>query len=59
MKNWKHIAEASNLNIPDADLERIRPSLEKLEVAFRPLVKTIPHETEPAVTFVIPPEAGE
>jgi hypothetical protein len=59
MKNWKEIAAANNLNIPDADMERIQPALEKLEAAFRPMVKSIPHETEPAITFVIPREAGE
>lgn len=37
------------LNIPD--MERIVPALEGLEAAFRPLVKTIPHDTEPALTF--------
>lgn len=59
MKDWKKIAAASNLSIPDADLERIRPALDKIEAAFRPMVKTIPHETEPAITFVIPLETGE
>ena len=56
MKDWKKIASANNLNIPDADLERITASLDALEAAFRPLVKSIPHEVEPAVTFVIPEE---
>ena len=59
MKDWNKIAAASNLAIPDADLERIRPSLDQLEAAFRPMVKTIPHEVEPDITFVIPLEAGE
>jgi len=31
MKNWKKVAEAYDLHIPDADLERIAPSLEALE----------------------------
>jgi hypothetical protein len=59
MKDWNKIAAANNLTIPDADLERIRPSLDQLEAAFRPMVKNIPHEIEPDITFVIPPEAGE
>jgi hypothetical protein len=59
MKDWKKIAEASNLAIPDADLDRIRPSLDQLEAAFRPLSGSIPHEVEPAITFVIAPEASE
>jgi hypothetical protein len=59
MKDWKKIAEANNLAIPDADLDRIRPSLDQLEAAFRPLSGSIPHQVEPAITFVIPPEAAE
>ena len=59
MKDWKKIAEANNLGIPDADLDRIRPSLDQLEATFRPLAGSIAHEVEPAVTFVIPPEAAE
>jgi hypothetical protein len=59
MKDWNKIAAAHNLAIPDADLERIRPSLDQLEAAFRPLAGSIAHEVEPAITFVIPPEAAE
>ncbi len=59
MKNWKKIAEANDLRIPESDLERIVPALETLEAAFRPLVKTIPDEIEPAITFRIIPEPAE
>jgi len=59
MKDWNKIAEANNLSIPDADLERIRPSLDQLEAAFRPLAGSVAHEIEPAITFVIQPEAAE
>jgi hypothetical protein len=59
MKDWTKIADAHNLAIPDADLDQIRPGLDQLEAAFRPLAGSIPHETEPAITFVIPPEAAE
>jgi hypothetical protein len=59
MKDWKKIAEAHSLAIPDADLERIRPSLDQLEAAFRPLAGSIAHEIEPAITFVIPPETAQ
>ena len=48
MKNWKLMAEAAGLAIPD--IERIAPALDSLEAAFRPLVKTIPHDVEPALT---------
>ncbi len=49
MKDWNKINEASGLNIPD--LGRITGALDALEAAFRPLVKTIPHDVEPAVTL--------
>jgi hypothetical protein len=49
MKNWKQMAEAAGLNIPDMD--RITASLDGLEAAFRPLVKKIPHDVEPALIF--------
>ncbi|HTM47374.1 MAG TPA: hypothetical protein VL285_01755 [Bryobacteraceae bacterium] len=49
MKNWKQMAEAAGLGIPDID--RIIPALDVLESSFRPLVKNIPHDVEPAVQF--------
>lgn len=49
MKNWKQIAESGGLKIPDVD--RIIPALDALEAAFRPLVKSIPHDVEPALIF--------
>ena len=59
MKNWKKIADGTNLGIPESDLERIAPALDALESTFRPLARTIPDDVEPAVTFVIHPETGE
>jgi hypothetical protein len=49
MKNWKQMAESGGLEIPD--IERIVPPLDALEAAFRPLVRAIPHDVEPALTF--------
>jgi hypothetical protein len=49
MKNWKLIAEAMSLDPPDAS--RVAAPLDALEAAFRPLVKTIPHDVEPALSF--------
>jgi hypothetical protein len=49
MKNWKQMAESCALDIPDVD--RLIPTLDALEGAFRPLVKTIPHDVEPALLF--------
>jgi len=49
MKNWKVMAEAAGLDIPDMD--RITAALDGLEASFRPLVKNIPHDVEPALSF--------
>lgn len=49
MKNWKAIAESQDFGIPD--VSRLTPALDALEAAFRPLVKTIPHDVEPALSF--------
>jgi len=57
MKNWKQIIEASGLNIPDP--ERIVPWMDALESSFRPLVKTIPHDVEPAMIFRAATEVPE
>jgi hypothetical protein len=59
MKNWKKIAEGSDLCIPEPDIERIVPSLDTLESLFRPLTKGIPDDIEPAVTFRVFPEGSE
>jgi hypothetical protein len=56
MKNWKLLAAAQNLEIPDPELDRIVPALDALEAAFRPLVAAIPSGTEPAVVFQCPAE---
>lgn len=48
MPNWKLIAAASHFDIPEEELNRIIPVLDALEAAFRPLVRKIPVETEPA-----------
>jgi hypothetical protein len=55
-KNWKGLAAALNLNIPEVDLERFQPSLEAMEVALHRLVESLPHDTEPAVIFQCQPE---
>jgi hypothetical protein len=47
--DWKALAQARQLNIPD--LDRITAPLDGLEAAFRPLVRTIPHDVEPAIIF--------
>lgn len=56
MRNWKKIAEVEGFEIPEAELERMIPVLDGLETAFRPLVKGIPHDVEPAVRFEAAPD---
>ncbi len=58
MKDWKKIASGNGLGIPEADIDRIAPALDRLEAAFRPLTTDIPASIEPAVTFR-PEENGE
>lgn len=51
MKDWKAIATASNFEIPPADLDRATDPLNALEAAFRPLVKDLRFDLEPAPVF--------
>jgi len=51
MTDWKSIAKARLLNIPEADLQRIAAPLDALEAAFRPLAAALPAHVEPAVMF--------
>jgi hypothetical protein len=55
MTDWKSLAKARRLNIPEADIEKIASALDKLEEAFRPLAAAVPLEVEPAISF----RAGE
>ncbi len=47
-KDWKSIAAAVAPDIPADSLERIVPSLDGLEAAFRPLLERIPFDGEPS-----------
>jgi len=53
--DFKAIARARGLNIPEAELDRIVPTLESLEAAFRPLVADLPPSLEP-LTGICPQE---
>ena len=59
MQDWKSIASAKRIGIPDADLDAIGSVLESLESSFRPLVVTIPRDVEPAVILSEPTVQGE
>ena len=59
MKDWKKIASGYELQIPDSEFERITPALDSLEKSFRPLVRALPQNLEPALIFGIPHEEVE
>jgi hypothetical protein len=58
MTDWKLAARALDAGISEKDLAGMAAALEALEEVFRPLVKTIPHETEPSVKLGCPREEG-
>jgi hypothetical protein len=43
--NWKALATATEPPVPDDLLPDVIPALEKLEIAFRVLERTVPPET--------------
>lgn len=52
-RDWKTAAQALAPDIPADAIEKIAPSLDKLEAAFRPLPARIPLETEPAYVLLV------
>lgn len=56
MKDWKLLAKALDLDIPEPAVETAATALEAVEAAFRPLVREIPLETEPAYSMRLSPE---
>jgi hypothetical protein len=48
VKDWKAIAKASGLEVSVEELDRIVGPLDALEKAFRPLVKDLDADVEPA-----------
>jgi hypothetical protein len=51
MKDWSLLAKAGGVEIPASDLARLAPTLNALEEAFRPLVKDLTPDVEPAGQF--------
>lgn len=51
MTDWKTVARARGLDIPDEALDGIAPALNALEAAFRPLVARLQGDVEPAVVL--------
>ena len=58
MKDWKALANAGGLDIPVREMDRLLDPLNALEQAFRPLVKDLSPELEPATVY-LPEEDGE
>lgn len=54
-RDWKAVAAVFAPEIPAEQLERIAPSLNGLESAFRPLINAerLPLETEPAPVLLV------
>ncbi|HUO28499.1 MAG TPA: hypothetical protein VMU80_04735 [Bryobacteraceae bacterium] len=50
-KDWKKIAKANGLAISGEGLDRIAQTLDGLEQSFRPLVRALGPETDPAPVF--------
>jgi hypothetical protein len=48
MKDWKALANAGGFEIPPRDVDRVQGPLSALEEAFRPLVKDLTPDIEPA-----------
>lgn len=57
MTDFRALARARGLAIPEEELDRIVRPLEALEAAFRPLTADLPATLEPAIGIC--PEDGE
>ena len=51
MKDWSLLAKAGVLEIPAKDLDRLAQPLKALEEVFRPLVRDLSPDLEPATVF--------
>jgi len=51
MKDWNLMAKAAGLDIPAQEADRLAGPLNALEDAFRPLVRSLTPEMEPAAAF--------
>ncbi len=47
MTDWKAVAKARGVEIPDEEMERVTGPLESLERVFRPLAGNLPASLEP------------
>jgi hypothetical protein len=51
MRDWVTIAKANGLDLSARELDRIATPLAALEETFRPLIKDLTPDTEPAFEF--------
>jgi hypothetical protein len=51
MRDWVTIAKANGLDLSARELDRIATPLAALEETFRPLIKDLRPDTEPAFEF--------
>jgi len=58
-KDWKKIARASGLTIPEPGLDAVAQPLEALEADFRLLARALDAAAEPAVIFRAGPEESQ
>ena len=56
MTDWKKVAEARQVGMPEDELERIIPNLESLEARFLPIAAAVPDEADMAVFLKAAPE---
>jgi hypothetical protein len=56
MPDWKMLAAARDLKLTEEEAARISGPLDALVASWRPLLKRIPFETEPAVIMQCTPE---
>jgi hypothetical protein len=56
MKDFRLLAQALDLGIPDSERERLVAPLEALEASFRPLLALLEPETEPAYLLILAEE---
>jgi hypothetical protein len=49
--DWKALAQARRLDIPEGDVEAIGARLDALEAAIRPLTRKLTPDQEPALRF--------
>lgn len=58
-RDWTAIAKAHGIEATGRDLDRVTDALRAVDDVFRPLVKTLPPELMPAVSFRAIPEGDE